>query len=360
MNYWAVGPDGNIEQKIQNWRNRRYRGDLLYGLTHLKKEGLEVILPQFKKHRSNGRESWIPNLIDILKDRRKFDIVYAPYSAGLDALIYLRGLRLFRKKIVVWQHTPIEKPRGKNFIRRFLYRVFLNGIDKFIFFGENAQTESLQSGIITKTKTAVLNWGPDLDFFDNILKEASGEEYEDVRFISTGKDNRDFETLMKAFEGLPFKLDLYVIRKELFEKYSNKAKNISVHLIKSDASLYSSIMSSYSVALELAKSSVTIICSLPITNKKQSYGLTSLKEATALGKPVIITRNRYIPHYFEENNVGLFINPSDVKDLKEAIIKISSDPELRQQLSNNAKQFALRKCNLKIFTKDLAILLDNI
>ena len=37
MNYWAVGPDGNIEQKIQNWRNRRYRGDLLYGLTHLKK-----------------------------------------------------------------------------------------------------------------------------------------------------------------------------------------------------------------------------------------------------------------------------------------------------------------------------------
>lgn len=36
MHYWAPGPDGTIEQKIQNWKNKKYRGDLLFGLTHLK------------------------------------------------------------------------------------------------------------------------------------------------------------------------------------------------------------------------------------------------------------------------------------------------------------------------------------
>jgi len=216
MCYWAVGPDGNIEEKLQNWMNKNYRGELLYGLTHFKEAGLGVIFPRFKKHRDNGRKSWIPNLVDILKDKRKYDIVYAPYYEGLEALIYLRGLGLYRKKIVIWKQTPFEKLRGKNPIRKILYRIFLNGIDKVIFFGKETETEILQSGLIPKNKIAVLNWGPDLDFFDNILNQVSGQEYKDVRFISTGMYYRDFDTLVEAFKGLPLKLDLYVITKALF------------------------------------------------------------------------------------------------------------------------------------------------
>lgn len=360
MYYIPPGPDGNIEQKIQNWLNKKYRGDLMFGLTHLKEAGLEVIFPQFKKYGSDGREYRIQNLIDILKDKRKYDIIYTPYYKGLELLIYLRGLRLYRKKIVIWQHTPIEKPIGKNFIRRFFYRVFLNGIDKFIFFSKTAQSESLQSGIISKNKTAVLNWGADLDFFNNILNEAFGKEYKDIRFISTGRDNRDFKTLVKAFEGLSLKLDLYVTKKELFEKYKDTAENIMIHLVESNASLISSLISSYTLALELAKSSVALICTKPNDNRKMSSGLTSLIEATALGKPVIITRNKYLPRYFEENNVGLFVNPEDVEDLKKNILKISSDNKLLKQFGDNSRQFAAEKCNLKLFTKDLAYLLEDL
>jgi len=357
MYYIALGPDGNIEQKIQNWRNKLYRGDMMYGLTHFKENNLEVVFPRFKKYRPIGIKSWIPNLLDILKDKRKYDIVYTPYRDGLEALIYLRALRLYRKKIIVWQHHIIEKPGG--FFRTCLYRVFLNGIDKFIFFGENAQAESIQSKLISKNKTAVLRWGADLDFFNNVLKEASGQEYKDVRFISTGIDNRDFETLVKAFKGLSLKLDLYVVERELYEKYKMEGENIMVHFIEQDESLESSLLSSHTVGLELAKSSVSIICSKAISNIKLSSGLTSIIEATALGKPVIITRNKYLPKYFEDNNVGLFVNPSDVGDLRNAILKISSDSELLRQLGENSRQFAMKKCNLELFTKDLATLFES-
>jgi glycosyltransferase involved in cell wall biosynthesis len=358
MYFMAAGPDGNIEQKIQNWMNKRYRGDLMYGLTHFKENNLGVVFPRFKQYRSIERESWIPNLLEILKDKRKYDIVYSPYRSGNEALVYLRGLRFYRKKIVVWQHSPIEKPGG--FFRTLLYRIFLNGIDKFIFFGENARTESLQSQLVSKNKTVVLNWGADLDFFNNVLKEASGQEYKDIRFISTGVDNRDFETLVKAFKGLAQKLDLYVVQKELYEKYKNTGENIRVHFSEPNGTLESSLISSYTVGLELAKSSVSIICSKPITNRKMSSGLTSLIEATALGKPVIITRNKYLPQYFEENNVGLFVNPANIEELRNAIIKISSDRELLRQLGENSRQFAVKMCNLELFTKDLAILLESI
>jgi glycosyltransferase involved in cell wall biosynthesis len=358
MYFLAAGPDGNIEQKMSNWAVKRYRGDLLYGLTHFRDSNLGYIFPQFKKYRSIEAGAWIPNMLDILRDKREYDILYSPYYEGLQALFYLRALGLYKKKIVVWSHPPIEK--GGSFLRMSLYKVFLKGIDKIIFTNKQAQIESIQSGLVSEKKTVVLDWGADLDFFNNILNEVSGQEYKDVRFISTGVDHRDFETLVNAFKGLSLKLDLYLVEKELYEKYKDVAENIQVHFIEPNSSLESSLLSSYTVAREQAKSSVSIICSKPIAERKLSFGLTSVLEATGLGKPVIITRNKYLPQRFEDNKFGLFVKPGDVEDLRNAIIKIGTDNELRKELGENARQFALKKYNLELFTKDLASLFESL
>lgn len=91
-----------------------------------------------------------------------------------------------------------------------------------------------------------------------------------------------------------------------------------------------------------------------------SSGLTSLIEATALGKPSVITRNKYLPMQFEENNVGLFVDSMDIGSLRKAILKIYSDEELRNKLGENAKKFATDKCNLETFTKELTLLFSSI
>jgi glycosyltransferase involved in cell wall biosynthesis len=358
MYFLAAGPDGNIEQKMSNWANKRYRGELLYGLTHFKENDLGYIFPHFKKDRPIQATSWIPNMLDILRDKRKYDIVYTPYYEGLQALIYLRGLRLYRKRIVIWIHTPIEVEGG--FLRSCLYKVFLKGIDKIIFTNRKAQTESIQSGRVSEDKTVVLDWGPDLDFFNNIMNEVSGQEYKDVRFISTGVDNRDFETIVSAFKGLSQKLDLYVTEKVLYDKYKDVAENIMVHFIEPNRSQESSLLSSYTVAKELAKSSVSIICSKPVTDRKLAFGLTSVLESTGLGKPIIITRNKYLPQRFEDSMFSLIVKPNDVEDLRNAVIKISTDNELRMKLGENARQFALKKYNLEFFTRDLASIFESL
>jgi glycosyltransferase involved in cell wall biosynthesis len=214
--------------------------------------------------------------------------------------------------------------------------------------------------LVSEDKTAVLDWGPDLDFFNNILNEVSGQEYKDVRFISTGVDHRDFETLVNAFKGLSLKLDLYLTERELYDKYKDVAENIMVHFIEPNGSLESSLLSSYTVAKEMAKSSVSIICSKPVTDRKLSFGLTSVLEATGLGKPVIITRNRYLPQRFEDNMIGLLVKPDDVEDLRNTIVKIATDNELRIKLAENARQFALKKYNLEFFTRDLASIFESL
>jgi len=132
------------------------------------------------------------------------------------------------------------------------------------------------------------------------------------------------------------------------------AENITVHFAETNKT------STYTTGLEVAKSSVLMICSKADTVTKQALGLTSLIEAMALGKPVIMTRNKYLPQYLEDNNVGLFVNPGSIKELREAIMRISSDNEFRRQLEKNARQVALEKCNLKLLTKDLAKLFETI
>jgi hypothetical protein len=46
--------------------------------------------------------------------------------------------------------------------------------------------------------------------------------------------------------------------------------------------------------------------------------------------------------------------------LRNNIIKIGTDSELRRRLGENARQFALKKCNLELFSKDLALMFENI
>lgn len=60
-------------------------------------------------------------------------------------------------------------------------------------------------------------------------------------------------------------------------------------------------------------------------------------EAMSLGKPVIGTNIAGIPEQIENNKTGYIVKPQNSEELKQAIIKLSSDPVLLQQFSNEAK-----------------------
>ena len=60
-------------------------------------------------------------------------------------------------------------------------------------------------------------------------------------------------------------------------------------------------------------------------------------EAMSLGKPVIGTNIAGIPEQIENNKTGFIVQPQNPEELKQAIIRLSSDPSLFQQLSIEAK-----------------------
>jgi glycosyltransferase involved in cell wall biosynthesis len=67
-------------------------------------------------------------------------------------------------------------------------------------------------------------------------------------------------------------------------------------------------------------------------------------EAMACGRPIICTKGTYSGEVTEQEEVGLAVEYNE-QALKEAIVKLRDDPELRQKLGRNALKAAIAKYN---------------
>lgn len=68
--------------------------------------------------------------------------------------------------------------------------------------------DSLATGKAPEEKLQLIHWGPDLAFYDHILQVMPDRKPEG--FISTGKENRDVNTMLQAFCATEQQLDLYI------------------------------------------------------------------------------------------------------------------------------------------------------
>lgn len=109
---------GTLQDRFERIAQGTYRGELLYGSPELRSLGHDVILPPPIK--SEGRKRLVEVMKQLWSMRRQYDLVYTPYFNGLEWVILLHGMGLFRKKIVVWHHSPIE--RSKSFLACIIHR----------------------------------------------------------------------------------------------------------------------------------------------------------------------------------------------------------------------------------------------
>lgn len=92
------------------WGTGTFPAHFAYGATHLGDYGIDVVV---RRHRflSSRVALMIETACHVLFARRRYDAVYAPTSYfGLEIVIFLRALRLFRGRIVVWHHKPVITP----------------------------------------------------------------------------------------------------------------------------------------------------------------------------------------------------------------------------------------------------------
>ena len=171
--------------------------------------------------------------------------------------------------------------------------------------------ETVRTGQVKAKKCSVPYWGPDMDFYNKV------EKTEGKWFVSTGKENRDFDVLIEAFRRTGAPLKIMTAKSHAGNDYSDlveKCKdipNIKVVITENSGNVYPQMLD----AMAKAKA---LVC--PLRKDKLNYcvGLSTIADAIGLQKPLIITHN---PYHDETYTKGMEIVDS-VDDWVKAIEKI--------------------------------------
>lgn len=326
---------GTLADRLSWVKQNKFRGELLYSVVEIEKLGCSISVPDTKRYGVASKKLYLYYTWKLLCTSNKYDIIYSPYYQGLEWLIYLKAIGLFRKKIVVWHHNPIED-EPKKFLSRLRRKLFFRGCDALLFFTKTLRELSLSKGC-PSDKMFVVEWGPDMDYFDKIRKEYSQCN---GNYLMSGSDSRDFETAITAFsKDSNISFDIYFPTDELYTKYNHKYTSINTFTLERNNLGYQEM------ARVTANCKAVIIITKPVPGRKLPSGLTSICEAVALGKPCIITDNPYFSDEMRHACFAKFVKVGDVEGIRKALVELEENPELRLQMSEAALAYARKYCS---------------
>lgn len=164
----------NIQYCLRRMAEGEFPSHFLYGACHLADNGVDVVYHRSPKHELSRLKTALYTAWRVLTCRERFDAIYATHYKGLELVVLLRALGLFRKPIVVWHHQPIVKSKSR--LRELLGRFFYKGFDRLIFFSPKLVDDSLKAPKADPRKLVVGHWGADLAFYDKIKAELKAEQ----------------------------------------------------------------------------------------------------------------------------------------------------------------------------------------
>ncbi len=227
----------------------------------------------------------------------------------------------------------------------FVFKIF----DHIFFHSPKNMQEAICNSRIKKSKMSILHWGIDLNFLDRHHIQSKIGNY----YISTGREQRDFMTLIHAFEKTSSILELYTNpvnyenHYDYLEEYVGKNNNINIHLVEKNQYIYIDF-------IRLVAQSYAVVIPLLINHCYYCLGQTSIVEALALGKPIIVTENEYHPIDVEKSGVGIKIKSDTPEEWAKAIKYLTLHKDEAEKMSNNASTLAMKMYNITCCANEIA------
>ena len=325
---------------VREWKEGKFPAHFLYGALQLPQYGFDVIwhdqIHVYKRVQDTVKATW-----KILTCRRHYDVLYATHTRGIEPIILLHAIGLYRKRIVVWHHQPIVK--AGNCLREALARLYYKGMDHMIFFSEKLIQDSLKSSKADPARMSMVHWGADLTFYDSLRPDGESP----CPFISTGKELRDYKTLTEAFNHTGAALTLYT-QKEQQGTFTNLEIKDNIDLN------FGTRLMPYELSLLVAQSECVCICCKP---SNYTVGLTTVVEAMALGKPILCTRNLQMPMDLEAEGCGIWLEPYDREGWERAIRYITEHPREAREMGRKGRLLAEKYYNVQQCAREVTPLL---
>lgn len=355
----------NIQYCLRRMAEGEFPSHFLYGACHLADNAIDVVYHRSPKHELSRLKTALYTAWRVLTCREHYDALYATHYKGLELVVLLRALGLFRKPIIVWHHQPIVKSKSR--LRELLGRFFYKGFDRLIFFSQKLVDDSLKAPKADPRKLVVGHWGADLAFYDKIKAELKAEQISPSHpntpspshhltpspsFIATGKEQRDQPTLIEAFNRTGRHLILYIginpnpnVPNPNLEAVERCEPADNIDVVKICGLL------PYEIAREVAKADCVVIC---CHRTRYTAGLTTVVEALALGLPIICSRNPQIPVDFDRLGCGISVEYGDVEGWQRAVEYIATHPDEARLMGERGRALAEQMFNDERCAKEVA------
>ena len=313
---------------------------------------LQYGLAQLEENYQIEHISWEPFTVkglirNNLKVLQQCDVVFLTYLYMQPVLLLalLRRCGLFRKrKFIAVSHVPLRE--GRNSLETVLLGVAYKSFNKILFHSQKNMEESIDAGFIERKRCDVLLWGDDLDYLDKHIKVSQG-----LTFLSTGREHRDYFTLISAFAKQPnLQLEIYTnlhnfdSSNESLISEQGRYNNIHIEFVEK----------STETTRFLAQKVGDCFCVvIPVEQEGLFYcvGFTSVVEAMALSKPIISTRNPFYPIDLEKEGIGLYVDDTD--SWVYAIEYLYSHPEIAEEMGKKARRLAEERYNIVECSKQI-------
>jgi glycosyltransferase involved in cell wall biosynthesis len=199
---------------------------------------------------------------------------------------------------------------------------------------------AVKLGIPTQ-RIVVLRPAVDTEFWEPYAERTPG-----ARAIvgSVGIEHRDYATFVEAMEGLPARL---VISIGSTLSPVSHARLPAVWPHNADVSF------APASRLRLRHADATVVV-VPIVETEYPAGITSVLEAMAMAKPVVVSGTRGLDDVVKDGETGLVVPPGDAAAMHRAVRRLLEDHRLRRRLGMHARAFAVAEAGLDRFAARLA------
>jgi glycosyltransferase involved in cell wall biosynthesis len=320
-------------------RQGLYPSQHLWGMAEIEQFGITpVYFPDETWLGEPSRYKFSIQQLQAWLDDQGCDAIYSACQFNTWLLARLRRLGLLRIPLVTLVHHPLASVLQN--------RAYVAGHDGLVFLNESVRQLTLDRFGASVKRSATLPWGPDLAFF----KPGAADAQAPCDVLAAGKTNRDFKTLIEAAKGQSWLAKVYCAHRNL-AGVGDVPPNVEVHANESG------IVLNYKQLYEV--SAAAQIIAVPLVEVDALAGLTSVVDALALGKPLVMTRNKWLDLDPEAEGFGLTVAPNDVEGWRQAVTMILGDSSLRERMSQAARDVAQR-LNMTLFAKGLAGMLHQV
>jgi len=328
----------------------------LYGINHLNRLGYRIVVGGDATwrmlhwiHSAASRLRLPIPLGDLhrqwnaLPELARADLIYSPCDSVVQGLCYLRAVGLLRIPIVCLAHHPVE--HGKlQALRRPWVRLALRGIDAFPSLSRGVANEinRLAAG---RRLSQPLPWGPDLKYYPPYTPPGRG-------VIAAGRTGRDFDTFGAAASRTTSPATIVCPAANVSPAFQSFGANVTVLSHPNPIHFtYPQLIDMYTRARAIA---------IPMQAVFGLCGLTSLVDALAMGRAVVMTRNRLIDIDVERERIGFWVDAGDTEGWRRALQFIEDYPQEADAMGRRARQLAEERVNSRLFGEQIAAIIGRL